>query len=60
LTYELRHGTTIGILIDKIIERKMHHFLFLPYTSELLWKGCGDHAYALKLFYSILGTILML
>ncbi|KZT04198.1 uncharacterized protein LAESUDRAFT_751269 [Laetiporus sulphureus 93-53] len=43
LTYPLRQGTTIGTLIDKIIDKKMHHFLFLPYTSESRWKGCGDH-----------------
>jgi len=22
----------------------MHHFLFLPYTAEGRWKGCGYHA----------------
>jgi len=21
----------------------MHHFLFLPYTADGRWKGCGDH-----------------
>ncbi|KIO24938.1 hypothetical protein M407DRAFT_8674 [Tulasnella calospora MUT 4182] len=42
-TYQLRQGTTIGHLIDKIIARQMHHFLFLPYTREGRWKGCGDH-----------------
>jgi hypothetical protein len=25
----------------------MHHFLFLPYTSDGRWKGCGDHLYVL-------------
>ncbi|KAL4074253.1 hypothetical protein V8B97DRAFT_1914313 [Scleroderma yunnanense] len=43
LTFPLRQGTTIGTLIDKIIDKKMHHFLFLPYTLEGRWKGCGDH-----------------
>ncbi|KAK0194719.1 hypothetical protein F5146DRAFT_978197 [Armillaria mellea] len=43
LTFPLRQGTTIGTLIDKVVQRNMHHFLFLPYTAESRWKGCGDH-----------------
>lgn len=42
-TYPLHEGTTVGHLIDKILELKMHHFLFLPYTAQGRWKGCGDH-----------------
>ena len=38
-TYPLHLNTTIGHLIDKIIEKKMHHFLFLrvwrPYVCPL-------------------------
>ncbi|KAL7922620.1 hypothetical protein ACQKWADRAFT_312853 [Trichoderma austrokoningii] len=43
-TYPVRAGLTIGNLINKILERSMHHFLFLGYTNEGRWKGCGDHA----------------
>ncbi|KAF9512518.1 hypothetical protein BS47DRAFT_1244696, partial [Hydnum rufescens UP504] len=46
-TYPIHQGTTIGNLIDKIIDNKMHHFLFLPYTIGGHWKGCGDHTYVL-------------
>lgn len=61
LTYRLSQGTTIGMLVDKIIDRKMHKFLFLPYTSEGRWKGCGDHAYVAFQFDSnLISTMLTL
>lgn len=44
-TYPVCDGLTIGHLIGKIIANKMHHFLFLLYTKEGRWKGCGDHTY---------------
>ncbi|ETW82201.1 hypothetical protein HETIRDRAFT_427309 [Heterobasidion irregulare TC 32-1] len=43
LTYNDRTGATIGDFIDEVLERDMHHFLFLPYTASGHWKGCGDH-----------------
>ena len=49
LTFSVLQGTTIGMLIDKAIEREVHHFLFLPYTAEGRWKGCGDHVYVLSI-----------
>ncbi|KIO27453.1 hypothetical protein M407DRAFT_232698 [Tulasnella calospora MUT 4182] len=42
-TYTLRAGTTIGALIDAITSRGMHHFIFLLYTDEDRFKGCGHH-----------------
>ncbi|KAJ7292645.1 hypothetical protein C8J57DRAFT_1549877, partial [Mycena rebaudengoi] len=43
-SFLVQGGLTVGSFSDAIIERKMHHFVFLPYTSEGRWKGCGDHA----------------
>lgn len=42
-TYTLAAGTTIGALIDTIVGKNMHHFLFLLYTDEDRFKGCGHH-----------------
>ncbi|KAI6038756.1 hypothetical protein EDC04DRAFT_2569322 [Pisolithus marmoratus] len=41
-TYALSQGTTVGMLLNAAIKLNMHHFLFLPYTSEGRWKGCGN------------------
>lgn len=40
--YALREGTTLGMLVDEAISKKLHHFLLLPYTTAHLFKGCGD------------------
>ncbi|KIO27443.1 hypothetical protein M407DRAFT_232693 [Tulasnella calospora MUT 4182] len=42
-TYTLRAATTIGMLIDAITSKYMHHFIFLLYTDENRFKGCGHH-----------------
>src|SRR6266404_8539163 len=47
-TYSLHEGTTIGYLTNMIVQLKMHHFLFLPYTSQGRWKGCRDHVNVLS------------
>ncbi|KAL1668905.1 hypothetical protein EV121DRAFT_266363 [Schizophyllum commune] len=43
LTYNVRERAKIGDFIRAVIQRNMHHFLFLPYTIDGRWKGCGDH-----------------
>ncbi|KAF7761891.1 hypothetical protein Agabi119p4_9883 [Agaricus bisporus var. burnettii] len=47
VTFELKQGTTVGDLIDKVVEKKMHHFCFLPYIkrgeTQPHWRGCRDH-----------------
>ncbi|KAG5649929.1 hypothetical protein H0H81_001442 [Sphagnurus paluster] len=42
-TYPVSEGTKIGDITETILKHNMHHFLFLPYTSQWRWKGCGDH-----------------
>jgi len=41
-TFPMQDGITIGELLDAAITRNMHHYVFLPYTIEGRWKGCGD------------------
>jgi hypothetical protein len=52
-------GTTIGHLIDKIIDKDMNHFLFLPYTTGGLFKGCGEDIYVVSTpLHQQIGTLL--
>ena len=53
-TYTLAAGTTIGALIDTIVNKNMHHFLFLLYTDDDRFKGCGHHLCVLFLLFLIL------
>ncbi|KAL1701614.1 hypothetical protein EV121DRAFT_294064 [Schizophyllum commune] len=42
-SYSLRQGTTLGELVDAVVNERMHRFLFFSYTKAELWKGCGHH-----------------
>jgi hypothetical protein len=56
-TYPVAAGTTIGDLIKPIIDKQMHHFLFLAYTDEDRFKGCGHFILSSWVLYLNLGLI---
>ncbi|KAL1722376.1 hypothetical protein EV715DRAFT_287397 [Schizophyllum commune] len=42
-SYTIAQGTTLGDLVDAVVSKRMHRFVFFNYTEEELWKGCGHH-----------------